>query len=350
MEFKEFRNKQRAYLDSLFSGEFAIFRAAVEGDKLWETYLNSFPEGTNPIFRTRTDHDCSCCRAFIKQFGNVLVWKNGALFTIWGFDTGSPDKYQPVVNALNQVVLSSPISNVFVTKENLYGVENSKELDKESGRVITWNHFYFPLPSKLVYKGHDTLDTLMAGPRVNRELLFSSMQQISEEAVETVLDLISSNSLYRGEEWQGPLTRFLSLRKEYEKLPTAQTQPNNVLRNNWLWIKSLEAGPAISRIKNHSIGTLLLDLSNEEELDVALRKYEKVVAPQNYKRPTAIFTKKMVEEAQRTVVELGLLDSLPRRFATLDDISINDVLFADRSIMSRLGGGDVFGKLGASFN
>ena len=87
---------------------------------------------------------------------------------------------------------------------------------------------------------------------------------------------------------------------------------------------------ALLRIRNASIGTLLLDLSNDVNLEDAVKKFEAMVAPQNYKRTTALVTKAMIEKAKSTVMELGLLDSLERRFATIDDISINNLVFVDR--------------------
>ncbi len=38
-----------------------VFVVDVTGDELWDHYLASFPEGANPMFRERTEHDCSCC-------------------------------------------------------------------------------------------------------------------------------------------------------------------------------------------------------------------------------------------------------------------------------------------------
>jgi hypothetical protein len=63
-----------------------------------------------------------------------------------------------------------------------------------------------------------------------------------------------------------------------------------------------------------------------------------MVAPENYKRPKAIYTQKMVEQAQKQITELGYLDSLPRRFATLDDITVNNILFANRDASRRIEG------------
>ena len=66
------------------------------------------------------------------------------------------------------------------------------------------------------------------------------------------------------------------------------------------------------------------------DLDVAVRKYEAIVAPTNYKRPKAIYSKKMVEEAQKEIEKLGYMDSLGRRFAKIDDITVNNILFSNK--------------------
>ena len=70
--------------------------------------------------------------------------------------------------------------------------------------------------------------------------------------------------------------------------------------------KSVTAGMAIGRIRNHSIGTLLINVSEDMDLDTAVKKYEQIVAPSNYKRPKAIFTKKMLEDAKKTLRNLDI--------------------------------------------
>lgn len=55
------------------------------------------------------------------------------------------------------------------------------------------------------------------------------------------------------------------------------------------------------------MGTLLIDLSNGVDLEKAVRAYENIMAPANYKRPTALITKKQIEAAQKKVEELGLI-------------------------------------------
>lgn len=103
---------------------------------------------------------------------------------------------------------------------------------------------------------------------------------------------------------------------------------------------------AIGRIRNHSIGTLLINVSEDMDLDTAVKKYEQIVAPSNYKRPKAIFTKKMLEDAKKTITELGYMDSLQRRFANLNDITVNNVLFSNKSAARRMvGADDIFGQM-----
>lgn len=130
------------------------------------------------------------------------------------------------------------------------------------------------------------------------------------------------------------LSEFLKYKKAYDKLTEAEE------KENFAWEKSIAAGAAIGRIRNHSIGILLANISDGMELDTAVKKYEQIVAPANYKRPKAIFTKKMLEDARKTIEEMGYLPSLERRFATLDDISINNILFSNKDAQRRISGAD----------
>jgi hypothetical protein len=35
----------------------SVFVTRIDGDDLYAAYLQAFPEGTNPIFKKRTEHD-----------------------------------------------------------------------------------------------------------------------------------------------------------------------------------------------------------------------------------------------------------------------------------------------------
>lgn len=311
-----------------------LFTVAVDSELLWKTYLDSFPPGTNEVYRKNREYDCSCCRHFLRDVGNVVaVDAAGNIRSIWGVNIENPS-IQPVLVALDEIIINAPINGLFVTKQAKFGNPKTKEANPTG--ITTYHHWYLDIPKRFVYDGTGigtgTISGLRADARTNRDMFEKSLKEISIEAIEVVLDLIAQNTLYRGKEWGDTLSLFLLLKHEYDRMVGNLTDDRELVDlENWLWIKSV-VSPVICRLKNLSIGTLLLDLTAGTDLDEALRKYEAVVAPANYMRPKAVITPKMVDAARKTIEQLGFMLALPRRFARLDDITINDMLFADRSI------------------
>lgn len=129
-----------------------LFRTTIGGDQLWETYLGSFPDGTNPIYRKRTQHDCSCCRQFIRSVGNVVAIIDGQLTSIWDVNMHSP-AYQTVAQAMAALVKSQPIDNVFLHTEATAGTDKNyerKAKDDPMAQVLTWEHFFVRMPNSRV--------------------------------------------------------------------------------------------------------------------------------------------------------------------------------------------------------
>lgn len=340
MTFTEMRNKLIKHFNEMTKDVDHLFEVSVDKDQMWNLYLDSFPEGTNDIYRERREYDCSCCRQFIKSIGNVVVIKNGVITTIWDFRTND-SIYQPVLDALSAFVKMHSVSDLYLSNAmKIIGCRENYEYTK-AGKTLTWTHFYLELPDKFVYHDrHTTHATVIGRARDVRNVFKRSLDEITVDSLETVLELISSNTLYKGEEWKTPLTEFLKYKKEYDQLTS------EIEKSLYAWEKSVIAGPVIGKIRNHSIGTLLVNLSEDMDLDTAVKKYEQIVAPLNYKRPKEIFTKKMLEDAKKTITELGYMESLGRRFATLDDISVNNILFANRDSAKRIGGAnDIFGEM-----
>src|SRR5208283_1041577 len=77
----------------------------------------------------------------------------------------------------------------------------------------------------------------------------------------------------------------------------------------------------------------------DRDLEEAVRKYEAKVAPQNYKRPTSLISKAQVEQAMKTIQELGLESALERRHARYADVPITSVLFVDNAVRAQMKGG-----------
>ena len=331
MEFIEFNRRLQKHVKTLTDTVPRLYVADVDKDVLWNLYLDSFAPEHNPVFRERREHDCSCCRHFIKEFGGVVAIIDGQVRSIWEF--AAEDQYAPVVEALAEYVRSRPIRDVYFAPAQAVGtVQNTEDMD---GKIHTWHHLNVVLPPRFVHRGNDTLDSVRGELRTTRTVFKRALEELTPDSVQTVLELIAQGSLYRGDEWKSALVEFARLQNAYH-MKTSMDQ------EVFTW--ETQPPPTVSRIRNHSIGTLLIDLSADVDLDEAVRKYEAVVAPTNYRRPKAVFTKKMLEDAQKTVEELGLTDSLGRRFATLDDITAGNTLFVDRDAKSRITGG-VFDEL-----
>lgn len=338
--FKDFVKAIQKNLQQMSKDSSRLFTVNVDTEELYNLYLDSFPAGTNEIYRERREYDCSCCRHFIRDVGNVVSIKNGELHTIWGINPVSDDKYNVVAAALDAYVKQKAVLGVFLKKEKRIGTPENREM-LPTGKINKYEHFFVDLPEICIFKecyGH-TLEGDLSQFRDVRNVFKRSLDEISKEAVDTVLELIAQNSLYKGAEWKKQLTEFKNYQKEYKRLTDEQ-------KELWTWEKSIVAGAVIGKIRNHSIGTLLVNISEGMDLDLAVRKYEQIVAPVNYKRPKAIFTKKMLENAKKTITELGYMDSLQRRFATLDDITVNNILFSNKDAAKRITGAmDLFDEM-----
>lgn len=338
--FRDFVKVIQKNLQQMSKDSSRLFTVNVDTEELYNLYLDSFPAGTNEIYRERREYDCSCCRHFIRDVGNVVSIKNGELHTIWGINPVSDDKYNVVAAALDAYVKQKAVLGVFLKKEKRIGTPENREM-LPTGKINKYEHFFVDLPEICIFKeyyGH-TLEGDLSQFRDIRNVFKRSLDEISKEAVDTVLELIAQNSLYKGAEWKKQLTEFKNYQKEYGKLTDKQ-------KELWTWEKSITAGAVIGKIRNHSIGILLVNISEGMDLDLAVRKYEQIVAPVNYKRPKAIFTKKMLEDAKKTITELGYMDSLQRRFATLDDITVNNILFSNKDAAKRITGAmDLFDEM-----
>lgn len=308
-----------------------VFVADLDGDELWSKYLAAFPEGTNPLFKTRTEHDCSCCKQFIRRAGCVVTITGGRMRTVWDHAAKhAPTHYAVVAAALQQAVSSVGIRDIFRVGKNepQFGAQTSRSLDKESQKALIWNHLYTgEIPRNL----RSALPDADRGTyRTTVQVFERGLVELAPSAIETVLSLIQGSSLYRGEEHKRAVVEFQKVQREFLSKET------KVERSLFAW---LNAGNPVARFRNTVIGTLVQDLSEGQELETAVRSFETKVAPQNYKRTTALITPGMVKKAMETIETLGLEPALERRFAVIGDINVNDVKWVDGAARSLMKGG-----------
>lgn len=327
MDFKPFSHAVHARFVELSKHELFVVGDHDFQDRLYAHYLAAFPEGTNPVYLTKTEHDCSCCRNFIKNLGRVVAIVDGEIKTVWDvLDIRVDAAYHLVAQRMAALVRATPITDLFRTKEPSYGAEVTRQmlLDKS---VKSWNHFHGKVAAKHLSTEPDTAKGTY---RTNVQVFQRGLEELTMDAVDSVLSLIDSKALYRGEEHRSGVMTFRLAKHTYDMLPADQ-------QAIYLW--ALAGNMAASRFRNTVIGTLVDDLSQGKDLESAVRAFEAKVAPENYKRTTALITPRMVEDAMGTIRELGLEPALERRMASIADVSINNVLWADRSARGLMKGG-----------
>jgi hypothetical protein len=308
-----------------------LFYVDIDKDLLWQTYLDSFPAWANPMYRERTEHDCSACKSFIRAIGGVVTIQNGEMVSIWDCQTDMA--YQPVVDALSRLVRSRQIANIYLHSEKIVGV--AKNFEQTTTGVQPWEHFHVNLPATAHCKGVD-IGPKHSAARADYDVLLRSLNEIDLDSIDTVLELIDQNSLYRGEENRHAVSEFRKLKVGFDLSNSSHL---------FVWDKVRTVPGSVSRIRNTAIGTLLSALATGTEMEDAVKAFEAMVAPTNYKRPTALVTKAMIQKAQETIQELGFTTALERRYATIDDITVNNVLFADRQAKREM---NVFEELAGS--
>ena len=304
--------KQKVETQFLQIAKTKLFTTNIDKDVLFQAYLNTFNE------EDRQYHNCRCCRAFLNRYGNVVTIINNKVHTVWDFQIDDP-LFSNIPKVLGDLVRSAVIDGVFLTSEKHLGTDFNIHL--KDGKTIRWEHFHTELPKTYSLTRYSDIGTINADQTSTRQVFKRSLDEITLDSVETVLELIAQNSLYRGNEHKTVLTNFRTHKIKYDKLSSDD-------KELYAWENFLNG----SKIRNSAIGTLLVDLSDGKELDFAVRSFESMVAPQNYKRPTALVTKAMIQKAEKEIVELGYEKSLYRRHASLVDVTVNNMLFVDRSI------------------
>ena len=283
-------------------------------------YLAAFPEGSNPVYKVNTEHDCSCCKNFLRNLGSVISIKDGVRYTVWQELGKLPEPYDTVAKALHAAVMAAPISGLFRTKEPTYGAEMTRQ-SLPDGSVHRWNHFW-----GAVAKSHlSTTPDKVKGDYATTVAVFKrGLEELTSAALSEVKDLIDNKLLYRGEEHKRAVDAFVSSKAAYASAADKEA---------WLWENA--SGPA-ARFRNTVIGTLVQDLSEGKGTEKAVAAFESKVAPANYKRPSALITPAMVSKAVETLGSLGLDSALQRRHAKLSDVSVNNVLWVNNSAKAHM--------------
>jgi hypothetical protein len=322
LNFKQLVVELHNHFNSMTTGVNNLFRVDVDVEKLWQGYQDGFSAEDNPIFRNKAEHECTFCKRFVRDFGDVVSIKDGKIVSIWDFVPSEGGYVKPIAN-MAKLVKNKKIVNKYVNDLKRIGTEANTDAHESN---IRWNHFFLDIPKEFRYTGRDSIEAVQGEIRSVAGVFERGLKEITADAIEIVLELIGQGSLYRGEEKLKLVKEFKELYIAFNKLKTEKA------KSIFIWEKTTSINIGVAKIKNDAIGTLLMNLSEGMDLDEAVKAWERIMAPENYKRTSAIYTPKMVEAAKEKLNELGLIKSLGRRFATMSDISSANMLYVNRDV------------------
>lgn len=312
-DFAQFAKPVQARFKEMSKGELFVTDC---GDALFAEYLKAFPAGTDPMLRERTVHDCVTCKNFVRRLGKLVTIKDGQVTTVWG-GLALPHPYKTVADRMDELIRCATVVSVFRTKERSYG--QSHNYDPKTNE--RYDHFFGEVAAR---HRSDDADTLRGEQDAIRQVLKRGLEEIKEADLDTVLNLIDANDLYKGAEFKPAVEGFKSLLRRH----AAADFPDL-----FVWE---HLGDKFAKFRNTLIGNLLVELAKGTDTDAAVRAYEAQAAPMNYKRPTAVITPKMVDAALKTLNDLDLGGAVARRYARLSDVSVADVLFVDNESRGKM--------------
>lgn len=321
-----------------------LFRVALTGQDVWDIYLKAFKSDKDPKFRDpeSSEHNCNHCKNFVRRYGNVVaIDESNKLMSI--FDVEADEEYTDSAAAMSKAIRASKVTEVFFetfdslnslpyescTKSNdkfrLGIYKNNKRYTKEEAEkfgvvkpneIRTFHHMHLDAPKQFVDTSGNSVESIMGKFRDAKNVFQRAMEEISLDTLNLVKDLISQGSLLDGQTHLFKVEQFIPFKKQYDDLPKNQ-------KDNWCWTTSYNL--TIAKFKNELIGTLCSELSEGEDLNKACESWNKRVDPANYMKATAPITKKQIEEAKKFVEENGFEESFDRRFATIDDIKVDEI-------------------------
>lgn len=258
-----------------------------DADDLWDVYLDSFPE------EHRQYHNCSCCKAFIRRFGSlVVVDESGLLEPVMWFETFQSGGYSDAVNAMHDRVKRAKIVREFTTNERNWGTAQSGGFSHFAIRTVARQRRYGETPASERMR---TINTALV--------------EFSPGLLDVALQVLEADAVNRAERFVAPLKWLRRL--------------HDIRGNrNLMWREVAAAPEGYVHPRSSVTGTLLEDIKAGMDFEDVRRRFNAKMHPLSYQRPQATPSLGTIRQAEKLVEELGIKDSLERRFARIEDLEL----------------------------
>lgn len=258
-----------------------------DADNLWDVYLSTFPE------EHRQYHNCSCCKAFIRQYGSlVTVDDSGLLVPVMWFETFDTTGYSGTANAMCDSVKRAKIVREFTTKESIWGTA-------ESGG---FNHF--AIRGRSIQRRYGETPASERMRTINTALL-----EFPTTLLDEAIRVLDADAVNRADRFIAPVKWLRGLHD---------------IRNsrNLMWRNVAAAPEGYVHPRSSVTGSLLEDIKAGMGFDDVRRRFNAKMHPLQYQRPQAAPSLGTIRQAEKLVEEMGIAASLERRFARIEDLEL----------------------------
>ena len=287
--YDEFLNEIRISFEYATRNNEPLF--TTDAKHLYETFLMSLPE------KDRQYYNCHACRDFINKYGCLVTIEDNGELTPVMWNLIAPDLFREAVNNMFSIVKKAKVIGVFYTNLAQLGTP----------KTGAWTHMSVDIPKSRRTFNH--LD-IVTGRKQDFKMLADSCYKYSLRDIETAVLLLRSNALYRSEKFVKNAEWFLDIKRYSGSRNFA----------NIIWKRVATAPYGFCHFSNGMLGTLLDDIQNGYDIDDIKYRWSTKMNPTQYQRPQAAPTAQNVARAEKIVSDLGLANSLKRRYARLDEI------------------------------
>jgi hypothetical protein len=281
----------------------AIFSARLEpSESLFALFLDNLPP------EHRRSHDCSCCRSFFKRYAAAVVVNERGVTSSALFGQDAPGIYGQAFEYLRIRLADAEVGGVIKDAATTWGTPQTG----------TWTHFAVPAPvaARDVPRGLTPGQHRAALRELNRTFAVAINTTWTRDTLERGLALLRSGTLYRGDRFVPQAEFLLRVKAEQEAVRGSRK------RKNLLWAEVVKAPAGFATPRSTALGTLLDDVQTGLPQDQIKRKFDAMLAPENFRRVQTAPTASALQQAERLVEQMGLAPALARRYARLDELPL----------------------------
>lgn len=321
--YPQFEDAIKARFDSMVQSGVKLFKTDATG--IYDLFLSNLPA------YSQQHYNCNACRHFFDRFGGlVTIDEKGDIHSVLWDEKSAPTFFVNAVNAIKINVLTSKVTGVFLSEEKTLGYP----------KTGVWTHPHAKLPSSMVFRSrNESAGQAMAKKQQEFGMVIRALRDFSMDTVDKALALINSETLYRGDKAKPNVEWFKGL------LESLQHVNNSKRYSNLVWLAVASASEGFTHIRSSSTGVLLKAITEGLPTEEIQSKFYDIMNPANYQRSQSAPSDKAIYEAEKLIVNMGLEESLERRYAKFEEVPLAWKPEAETKVEPKKPTGGVFGHL-----